>query len=241
VAGGCATNHPVKGANTSEKAVLVTPIVSHPVTVLSSSGMTLLAPGPPGVAEKVEYDATIKQRMGLSEYLNRQLPDFLPEKILAEECVRELQASSRQPFRGVELSNDSKLMEGAAEFLKGVTRPFAPEMANATRWISISTKWRKSLPRADSLDTAPAGQKRLRLEVCFFTVTLNFGKNLEMTAFLRLVDPEQGKILGMTGYVGHNEKVTPLSSTSDARLFVEEFRRCANKVAQQGLKELKLI
>ena len=78
-------------------------------------------------------------------------------------------------------------------------------------------------------------------EVAFFSVVLSRGNSIEMFVILRLVDPAEGTILGMPGYVGDTSKTAPVTATSNPQAFVRECRTRVNALAHKGLKDLKLL
>ena len=260
-AAGCATNKSVKVDQSAGRSVVVVPVAGQPITLIKQSagslatevvvGVVGAAGGVAGqvagsaagstVGPQAEDARAEPEKTVLSERLNRLLPDFRPEQILAQECVAILQSSSSAVFRNVALSPDTAVMDGAGELLKHEPKPFKPSPLNHAKWGSLGMRWRKSPPSAGAASLGPSGQDKLALEVAFFYVLLNHGDSLEVALCQRLTDPAKGQILGMTGFLVGQSKITPVTQTSDPAVFVKDFRRSVNELARQALKALKLI
>jgi len=238
VSAGCVSNKSARLSQTAEKQLLVAPARSQPVLIVSEHVSSVLFGGLTGVL--IEKAATSQVRRTLEDRLNADLKDFTPEAALAEECLKLLKTSSKVRFKEITLRADSLDIPGRSELIQHEANPFKTSTKNQFDWHMVYARWLKTPPTYGATGFSDGGQAELALEVTFPMLLLNHGNRLEMNAAMRLLDLKSGRIVGKQ-YSAGIYKLTPITATSDIKVFLAEFQKCLSEIAHQSLKELKLL
>lgn len=247
VATGCVSNKSVKGSRVAGKAATVVPVSGQPVLVISENlglvAVGTVAAGLPGaiLASSANQNATGKARRTLTDRLNEDLRDFKPEVILAEECAKLLNTSTRKRrFASVTLRSDPIPLPGREELVRHETQPFKSTTSHRFDWHTKIVDWMKRPPVHGSTASSPQGQDGINVEATFALLDVINGKKLDPAIVIRVIDPAKGEIIG-SQYVAARYKLRPLTPTSDLNWFVEDVRRSINELTRKALKDLKLL
>lgn len=243
---GCVHNKSVKTSTLANRNLSVIPVRGQPV-VVSSENLALVAAGAlvggvgGGVAANAaDQGASSDKRATLTGRLNADAPDFKPEVVLAEECVKLLKSSPKAAFASVTMRAEPVDLPGRSEMVRGETQPFKSDNSHSWDWFKLGTKWREGPPIHDNAPASGADHPTVALEVTYQVVFLKNGKSLESQATIRVADLSKGEILG-SHYTITLCNIRPITQTSDVSLFVEDFRKCAHELAQKCLRDLNLL
>lgn len=243
---GCIHNKGLQVSKVRERDARVVPVRSQPIVVLSEN-LALVAVGTlvgglgGGIAANAaNQGATADKRATLTGRLNADGDDFKPELILAEECMKLLQTSSKVRFRSLTLHSEPLDLPGRSELIVNESQPFKSKNPKAFDWHLRARDWLRTSPAAEYADATSGGQPVVTVETLFPVVRLINAKTFEMDVAIRVVDSAQGKIIG-SRYTMVRKKIRPITRDSDFDLFVEDFRRCANEASRECLKQLKLL
>ena len=243
---GCIHNKGLQVSKVTGRDARVVPVRSQPIVVISEN-LTLIVAGTlagglvGGVAANAaDQGATAGKRATLAERLNADAGDFKPEQILAEECLKLLQSSSKARFRSLALHPEPLDLPGRNELIVGETHPFKAKSLNFREWHMRTRDWLRTPPDAEYVSAASGGQSVVTVETLFPSVLLINAKTFEMAVAIRIVDSAQGEIVG-SRYAMVRKKISPVTGDSSFDLFVEDFRRCATEASRECLKQLKLL
>jgi len=241
---GCIHNKGLKVSRIQGKDVRVVPVRGQPIAVMSENiglivGATLTGGLVGGVvANAANQGATANKRATLTERLNTVATNFQAELILAEECAKLLQTSTRVKFHSLLLRPEAEDVPGRSELIQNETQPFKSKNPKAFDWHLRTRDWLKTNPKTSN--NAGEGGNLVTVEPMFPVVRLINAKTFEMDVAIRVVDWSQGKIVG-SRYTMTRKKITPITADSSFEIFVDDFRRCAAEAGKTCLKQLKLL
>jgi len=243
---GCIHNQSLRLPKGAQRDARVVPVRGQPIMVMSENlalvaGATLTGGLVGGLAANaIDQGTSADKRATLSGRLNADASNFKPEIILAEECVKLLNESSKRKFRAVALRAEPLDLPGRDELIRDEMQPFKTKSPRAFDWHLRARDWLKTPPTAEYASRAAEGQSVITVETIFPAVRLINAKTFEMDVAIRVVDSAQGKIIG-SRYTMTRRKITPITRDSDFKLFEEDFRRCAREAARECLEGLNLI
>jgi hypothetical protein len=243
---GCVHNKGLKASKIAGRDARVVPVRSQPIIVINENlalvavGTLVGGLGGAIAATAANQGATADKRATLTGRLNDDGSAFNPERILAEECLKLLQASSRVKFQSLTLHSEPLDLPGRAELIRDETQPFKAKDSKAFDWHMRARDWLKTPPAPEYAQAISQGQPVVTVEALFPSVLLINANTFEMAVAIRVVDSAQGRIIG-SRYSMVRKKIRPISADSDFDFFVADFRSCASEASRECLKQLNLL
>ncbi|MEI7768150.1 MAG: hypothetical protein WCJ97_12020 [Phycisphaerae bacterium] len=232
---GCANNQAVALVNRPERCLVVVPVKGQPVIVRSIHEASVIGLGI--IGGQIEQAATNQASETLCARLNQHV-NFNGERIMAEECVKLLRASSRVAFHEVVVHPQDARMPGVAAMESNEQKRFKVNCTNVFAWNDNFSAWKTSPP---VISNPPSSRREVFLEVSLFQVILYHRDQLApMFICIRMVDPETGQYLRMV-YATQTYDITPVTEVSDLQIFDADFRKCIQETVRGALHDLDLL